>query len=261
MIRACIFDLGGTIVDKYSLTPFLSLKKAFFRRYNLNIHNDLIFKDMGMDKKEHIFTILNNENTHKKFVKEIGRNPNEKDVSILFNDFNLVQLKEAKNINIIPETKHVLKKLKENNIKIGVNTGFNKEITETILDVLSENNIHIDAYVSSSCLSSPGRPHPYMIEYLMDQFSIYNPKNIIKIDDTKIGIQEGKNANCITAGVARWSTYMNVHDEYELETLTPEEIFQKMKSSKKTLESVYPNYIMNTLNDLPMIINHVNNDY
>ena len=29
MIRACIFDLGGTIVDKYSLTPFLSLQKIF----------------------------------------------------------------------------------------------------------------------------------------------------------------------------------------------------------------------------------------
>ena len=27
MIRACIFDLGGTIVDRYSLTSLLSLKK------------------------------------------------------------------------------------------------------------------------------------------------------------------------------------------------------------------------------------------
>ena len=36
MIRACIFDLGGTIVDKYSLTPFNALRKAFLT-YNLSI--------------------------------------------------------------------------------------------------------------------------------------------------------------------------------------------------------------------------------
>jgi len=36
MIRACIFDLGGTIVDRYSLTPFLSLKKVF-RNYNISV--------------------------------------------------------------------------------------------------------------------------------------------------------------------------------------------------------------------------------
>ena len=34
MIRACIFDIGGTIVDKYSLTPLLSLKSAFALKKN-----------------------------------------------------------------------------------------------------------------------------------------------------------------------------------------------------------------------------------
>ena len=53
MIRACIFDLGGTIVDKYSLSPFRSFKGAF-KKNNINIRNTLIQKDMGMEKKEHI---------------------------------------------------------------------------------------------------------------------------------------------------------------------------------------------------------------
>ena len=29
MIRACIFDFGGTLVDRYSLVPLLALKKCF----------------------------------------------------------------------------------------------------------------------------------------------------------------------------------------------------------------------------------------
>ena len=36
MIRACIFDLGGTIVDKYSLSPFRSFKQAFKNILNKN---------------------------------------------------------------------------------------------------------------------------------------------------------------------------------------------------------------------------------
>ena len=32
MVRACIFDLGGTIVDKYSYTPLKSFKQMFANR-------------------------------------------------------------------------------------------------------------------------------------------------------------------------------------------------------------------------------------
>ena len=41
MIRACIFDLGGTIVDKYSLSPFRSFNGAF-KKNKINIRNALI---------------------------------------------------------------------------------------------------------------------------------------------------------------------------------------------------------------------------
>ena len=60
MIKACIFDLGGTIVDRYSLTPLLSLKKLFQKR-DIHLNNGLIFKDMGKNKKDHINLILNDD--------------------------------------------------------------------------------------------------------------------------------------------------------------------------------------------------------
>ena len=50
MIKACIFDLGGTIVDRYSLTPFLSLRKVFSDKC-INVRDELLFKDMGKSKK------------------------------------------------------------------------------------------------------------------------------------------------------------------------------------------------------------------
>ena len=35
-IKACIFDLGGTIVDRYSITPLKSLIETF-KTQNINI--------------------------------------------------------------------------------------------------------------------------------------------------------------------------------------------------------------------------------
>ena len=56
-IKACIFDLGGTIVDRYSITPHKSLIETF-KHYNININNKLIFDDIGIDKCIHIGNIL-----------------------------------------------------------------------------------------------------------------------------------------------------------------------------------------------------------
>ena len=92
MIRACIFDLGGTIVDRYSLTPFLSLKKVF-RNYNISVTNKLIFKDMGKNKKDHLIDILSDQSVMNQWVNNFHRAPLKKDIDSLFDDFNKVQTK------------------------------------------------------------------------------------------------------------------------------------------------------------------------
>ena len=58
MIKACIFDLGGTLVDRYSLVPLLALKKTF-EKYNIDVEEKLLIKDMGKHKLNHIQDILN----------------------------------------------------------------------------------------------------------------------------------------------------------------------------------------------------------
>ena len=76
MIKACIFDLGGTIVDKYSLTPFLTLKKIFANK-KIHVNNNLIFKDMGIDKRDHIFKIISHKNISKQWSTINGEYPDE----------------------------------------------------------------------------------------------------------------------------------------------------------------------------------------
>ena len=101
MIRACIFDLGGTIVDRYSLTPFLSLKKSFLKN-KLYIRDELIYKDMGISKSEHIRRITNDPEVKHQFYELEFRDIRERDRLFIYNDFNEIQKRAASKINIIP---------------------------------------------------------------------------------------------------------------------------------------------------------------
>ena len=237
MIKACNFDLGGTIVDRYSLTPLLSLKETFNKR-KLYIPNKLLFKDMGNHKREHIRHIINNENISNSWYSIHGNKPGEKEVSDLYHSFNEIQKKKCIVLmDILPETKKTIQYLKNNNINVGCTTGLNQENMLLIKDKLNNNNIHLDSYVSSSCLKNSYRPNPGMIHANMKKLKINNPKEVIKIDDTNIGIKEGLNAGCWTIAVSRWSINMEIASIDDAYSLLYSQLIKKNNKSKQLLEN------------------------
>ena len=105
MIKACIFDLGGTIVDRYSLTSLLSLKKLFLNR-GITLPMKHFLND---NKRGHILNILNDEIISKKWLKRYNDYPDDFDVKILFNEFDRYQSELSENvIDILPETKECI---------------------------------------------------------------------------------------------------------------------------------------------------------
>ena len=258
MIRACIFDLGGTIVDKYSLSPFLSLKSAF-KRHNILIPNALIFKDMGKHKLDHINDILLNDYVSLCWEKNYGKKPCDKSSNKVFSTFNDIQLEASKNIDIIPETNSAIKYLRSNRIRTACTTGFNFENMMQVQHRLNKNGIYLDSYVSSTCLGKPSRPDPSMIYKNMMNLNIINSRQVLKIDDTVVGIEEGKNAGCWTLGVAKWSTNMKVKSIEEAISITDEEISDRLLESYDILTNSGADFVIDDLNELPNIINMINN--
>ena len=254
-VKACIFDLGGTIVDRYSITPLKSLIETF-KRHNINIRNDLIFKDMGIDKRIHIANILDDTNIYQKWFQEYKRNPEYNDVLKLHQLFKNIQLEKSHSIDIIPETYNTFEYLKNDNIKIGCTTGFDKQNANIIGRVLNNNLCKLDNIVSSTCVEK-SRPHPNMIHKNMIDLDVLNPKTMIKIDDTNVGIKEGKNAGLWTVGVARWSTYMNVLPE-NYNNMNDVVIRERLERSKEKLKQSQPDFIIETLDELPNIIETIN---
>lgn len=257
MIRACIFDLGGTIVDRYSLSPFLSLKKAF-EKYNILVPNALIFKDMGKHKLDHINDILSNDYIKLSWNNNYGSEPNEETGNQIFGLFNEIQIESSKNIDIIPETKNIIKYLRSNQIRVGCTTGFNYENMMQVQHRLNKNGIYLDSYVSSTCLGKPARPNPSMIYKNMNNLNIIKSNEVVKVDDTVVGIEEGKNAGCWTVGVAKWSTYMKVKSIDELIFIKEDEIRDRLIHSTDVLKQSGADYVIDDLNELPGVINQIN---
>ena len=95
----------------------------------------------------------------------------------------------------VPGTTAVFRLLKQHGVAIAVNTGFG-EITNVLLDRLGLRGSElIDASICSDEVAR-GRPHPDMIETLMMQLNVADPKQVAKIGDTPSDLGEGTAAGC-----------------------------------------------------------------
>jgi phosphonoacetaldehyde hydrolase len=253
MIRACIFDLGGTLFDKYSLSPLISLHKAF-HKYNINITKSIIAEDMGLKKQEHIETILEKPIVKPMWYRETSDIPKYILTDYILGEFNKIQTKSLETCDLIPGAGFIVNYLQKRGIKVGATTGFNYEHTMIVNNMFEENNIFLDSIVSSDCVDNP-RPHSDMIQKNMKNLNITDPKQVIKVDDTFVGIQEGLNSGCHTIGVPRWSINMNMYNEDEGEE-DFNIIMEKFKYSKQQLQNAH--HLIKTLDEIPNIIRNIN---
>lgn len=95
-----------------------------------------------------------------------------------------------------PGVTETFKKLKQSKLKIAVDTGFDRQITESILDRLGwrKDNL-LDASVTSDEVSR-GRPFPDLIYKAMELTSVIHSRSVAKVGDTASDLQEGNSAGC-----------------------------------------------------------------
>ena len=269
IVKGCIFDLGGTIVDRYSFTPLLCLQRAF-KGQRINIPLSMIRKDMGLSKEDHIHKLLEEKEVQKQWINKYRQRPSKADRLSLFSDFQFMQERETKlNMKVLPHTAKCISRLKKDNIVTGVTTGFDSEQMDRIKWLLESENIFLDSYVSSTCLDKPARPEPHMIFENMKRLNLDDPRRIIKIDDTVSGIQEGLNAGCWTVAVCRWSSNMNVDsvkdmdilDNFNADNNYTENYYQlreRINKCRQIMASSGAHYVINTLYELQNVIDDIN---
>jgi phosphonatase-like hydrolase len=94
----------------------------------------------------------------------------------------------------IPGAEETFAQLRTAGIPIALDTGFSRDIADTIIERLGW-QAKIDASVTSDEVPR-GRPHPDMILRLMERFAIGDAAGVAKVGDTPSDLQEGTSAGC-----------------------------------------------------------------
>lgn len=183
-IKLCVFDLAGTIVQDNNAVQKVFIKA--FKDHDLKVDPHQVNAMMGYEKKYAITKLFESTGSPwsaKKMIPAIHKSFNEGMIKYY--------LDHAKPM-VYANT--ALKKIKAQDIKIAVNTGFGKRILLTIIDSLQWQDL-IDASISSDQVSE-GRPQPFMIEALKKKTKVMSSKQVAKVGDTPSDLMEGHHADC-----------------------------------------------------------------
>jgi phosphonatase-like hydrolase len=190
-VELVVFDIAGTTVEDNGEIA-IAFQEAL-RAFGYKIPVEKINPLMGYKKTEAIKRLLKEyESKKEKISIEYIQKIHE-----LFVDKMIDFYASTPDLNPLPSAEEVFATLKERNIVVALDTGFSKQITDIIVHRLGwlKNN-KVDHVISSNEVIA-GRPFPYMIEELMLKAKIKDAKKVIKVGDTEVDINEGKNAGCL----------------------------------------------------------------
>ena len=187
--KLVVFDLAGTTVDGADQVPHF-LQKAL-ADYGVDIPFADANERMGLPKPVAIRELLEIHalppTTTDDLVSRIHRRFVQ-DMTDYYQNSPDVKEKEG--------TSETFAFLKKHNIRVAVDTGFDRQITDAILERLCwrARNL-IDTSVTSDEVEN-GRPHPDMILKAMQLTGIAEVTEVAKVGDTASDMQQGRSAGC-----------------------------------------------------------------
>ncbi|MBU0696363.1 MAG: HAD hydrolase-like protein [Bacteroidetes bacterium] len=189
-IKLVVLDMAGT-----TLKDDQNVAQAFHEAMKIQGY-DIPFQKinplMGFKKTEAIMMMLKEYETESERITTTL-------IDIIHEDFIEIMIEfyeHSSDICALPGVEETMEIIKSKGIKIGVDTGFSKQVAELIVKRLGwrEKGL-IDVLVGSDEVEK-GRPYPYMIEKMMAELSIEKGSGIAKVGDTEVDVQEGFNAGC-----------------------------------------------------------------
>jgi phosphonatase-like hydrolase len=230
MIRMVVFDMAGTTVNEDNVV-YKTLQQSINNKgYDFSL-DQVLAEGAGKEKLEAIKSIL----------KVHAPNNNNNLADEIYEDFIVLLSKAYGHTRVLPQPNalELFKVLKERNIRVVLNTGYNEETAELLIDKLGwKKGIEFDSLITSSDVEN-NRPDPEMIDLAMDIYGIQDAAEVIKVGDSIIDIEEGQNAGCglnigITTGAHTFLQLQSANPDFiinDLIELVP--IIDKVNSKKQ----------------------------
>ena len=193
MTELVVFDMAGTTVDENNVV-YKTVRAAINAAGYSFTQQDVQSAGAGKEKSQAIRDVLALD----------GNEHSEEEIAKIFADFK-VRLKQAyQDLNVTeqPAASEVFANLRERGIKVVLNTGYDRATAEGLINKIGWLiGPDIDALVTASDVTH-GRPGPDMIHLAMELTGVSVAENVVKVGDSEIDIEEGKNAGCgMTFGI------------------------------------------------------------
>ncbi|WP_295120182.1 phosphonatase-like hydrolase [uncultured Chitinophaga sp.] len=215
MIKMVVFDMAGTTVDEDNVV-YKTVRQAINEKgFDLTLEQ-VLANGAGKEKLQAIKSVMEVHlgNTDEELANAIF----ERFKVMLESAYNELQVKEQ------PAAKETFFALRKRGIHVVLNTGYQGSVAEGLVRKLGwVPGSDYDALITASDVTR-NRPHPDMILLAMERFGISDPKTVIKVGDSTIDVEEGKNAGCgLSIGITT-----GAHTRGQLETASPDFIINSL---------------------------------
>jgi len=190
-IQLVVFDIAGTTVkDNGEIT--IAFQRAL-QEHGYVVPEEHIKPLMGYKKPEAIRMMLEEyEDEVSLITAEYINIIHERFLTLMIDHYETTEHLEP-----LPYAEETFEWLKSKGIKIGLDTGFSSDITNVIVSRLGWLKDGKIDFVASSNEVPAGRPAPYMIQKIMSACGVTNAGAVVKLGDTEVDVNEGKNAGCL----------------------------------------------------------------
>jgi phosphonatase-like hydrolase len=187
-IELVVFDMAGTTVRDKNFVGIAFQQAMLSQGYKIAIEN--VNPLMGYEKPLAIKMMLEvRESDKSKITEELVNRIHAHFVNGMIDFY-----KTTTELAPLPHVEETFSALREEGIKIALNTGFSRDIADVIVSRLDWED-KIDCLVASDEVPY-GRPYPDMIRKIMATLGIRSTDRIAKVGDTEVDINEGINAGC-----------------------------------------------------------------
>ncbi len=194
-IHLVMFDMAGTTVSDAAGggSRVVEALRASFAEAGVSVDADDLARHRGRDKRSAVRELLR--------LKRPGTPPRDEEVNAIV--ARLLSRLEAQvaDMREMPGTTRVLELLRHHGVHAGLGSGFPPELVESIVARFGWREAGLVAYVASAETLGAGRPDPRMILDAMAKLGITEARQVLKVGDTVLDIEEGRNAGAWTAVV------------------------------------------------------------
>jgi phosphonatase-like hydrolase len=191
-----IFDLGGTTIRDSGQVP-----QAFvdaLHKGGFDVNAEELNQARGASKRAVILHLI------KKRLPP-GDPAVDAQAEEIFSAFheNLARRFSQGGIEVLPGVEETFAWLHSRQVKIAINTGFDRSITALVLQAAGWDQAVVQAVICSDDVTQ-GRPAPYMIFHAMENLGVTDVRQVGVVGDTVLDLQAGWNAG-VRWNIGVWS--------------------------------------------------------